>query len=152
MYIYIYIYIYICIYIYIYKYKYIHLYRVNLSSLCVCARVLFVYKPSENTNIRLSRTYMLNTRNAKKSVFYSCLACLINTITLHMYVSVSCTGLHRRNTTFVFAWLRHRNTWIPIQHVGPGTSQAGPTITDSSIALTRSDQLSVLVCSCPLCI
>ena len=35
-----------------------------------------------------------------------------------MYVSMSYTGLHRRDTLFVFVWLRHRNTWIRIQQVG----------------------------------
>jgi len=40
---------------------------------------------------------------------------------LNMYVSMSYTGLTRRYTLFIFVWLRHRNTWIPIQHLGyPG--------------------------------
>jgi len=44
----------------------------------------------------------------------------VNTVTLNRnrYVSMSYTGLHRRNTLFVFVWLRHSNTWIRIQHVG----------------------------------
>ena len=55
--------------------------------------------------------YMLNTRNEENNtVFYSYLACFVNTFTLNMYVSMSCTGLTRRNTLFVFLWLRHRNT------------------------------------------
>jgi len=54
---------------------------------------------------------MLNTRNAEiNTIVYSCLACFMNTVTLNMYVSVSYTGLYRRNTIFVFLWLRHRNT------------------------------------------
>ena len=51
------------------------------------------------------------TRNEEhNTVFYSCLSCFVNTITLNMYVSMSYTGLTRRNTLFIFLWLRHRNT------------------------------------------
>jgi len=52
--------------------------------------------------------YMLNTRRAEENTaFYSFLACFMNTTTLNMDVSTSYTGLHRRNTLFVFVWLRH---------------------------------------------
>jgi len=55
--------------------------------------------------------YMLNTRNEENNtVFYSYLACFVNTFTLNMYVYMSYTGLTRRNTVFIFLWLRHRNT------------------------------------------
>jgi len=37
-----------------------------------------------------------------------------------MYTSMSYTGLTRRNTLFIFLWLRHRNTWTSIQHIGSG--------------------------------
>jgi len=33
----------------------------------------------------------------------------MNTVTLHIYTSRSYTGLSRRNTSFVFLWLRPRN-------------------------------------------
>ena len=42
----------------------------------------------------------------------------VNTFSLNMYLSVSYTGVTRRNTVFIFLWSRHRNTWISIQHVG----------------------------------
>ena len=55
--------------------------------------------------------YMLNTQNEEKNtVLYSHLACFVNTCTLHMYVSMAYTGVTRRNTVFIFVWLRHRNT------------------------------------------
>jgi len=67
---------------------------------------------------------MLNTRNEEKNtVFYSYSACFVNIGTLNMYVSMSYTGLTRRNTVFRFLWLRHRNTWISIQRVGFGAIQ-----------------------------
>jgi len=54
---------------------------------------------------------MLNTQNEEKNtVLYSHLACFVNTCTLHMYVSMAYTGVTRRNTVFIFVWLRHRNT------------------------------------------
>ena len=54
---------------------------------------------------------MLNTRNeVKNTMFYSYLACFVNTFSLNMCVSMSYTELTRRNTLFVFVWLRHRNT------------------------------------------
>jgi len=63
--------------------------------------------------------HMLSTRNEEiNTVFYSYLPCFVNAFTLNMYVSMAYTGLTRRNTSFIFWWLRHRNTWIPIQHVG----------------------------------
>jgi len=66
-----------------------------------------------------AQPYTLNTRNKKNNTgFYSYLACFVKTFTLNMYVSMSCTGLIRRNTLFVFLWSRHRNMWIYIQHVG----------------------------------
>jgi len=39
-----------------------------------------------------------------------------------MYLTMSNTGLTRRNTIFIFLWMRHRNTGISIQHVGRQTS------------------------------
>jgi len=54
---------------------------------------------------------MLNMRNEyKNTVFYSYLACFVKTLTLNMYVSMSCKGFTRLNTLFLFLWLRHRNT------------------------------------------
>jgi len=42
--------------------------------------------------------YMLNTRNEEKNtVFYSYLACFVNTFSWNMYVSMSYTGFTRRN-------------------------------------------------------
>jgi len=65
--------------------------------------------------------YMLNTRNeAKKTVFYSYLACFMNTFPLNMYEFLSYSGFTRRNTLSIFLWLCPRNTWTPIQH--PGSS------------------------------
>jgi len=61
---------------------------------------------------------MLNTRNeAKNTVFYSCLTCFVDTVTLNMYIFMSNTGFTTRNALFVFVWLRPRNTLISIQHV-----------------------------------
>jgi len=63
--------------------------------------------------------YVLNTRNeGKNTVFYSYVACFVNTLTLNMYGSMSFTGFTRRNTLFMFVWLRLMHTWLPIQHVG----------------------------------
>jgi len=59
--------------------------------------------------------YMLNTRNEENNtVFYSYLACFVNTFSLKIYVSMSYPGLTRRNTVFIFWWLSHRNTCISI--------------------------------------
>jgi len=44
------------------------------------------------------------------TVFYSDLACFMNTIILNIGISMSYTGLNRRNTVFVFLWLPPRNT------------------------------------------
>jgi len=44
-------------------------------------------------------TYMLNTRTVGNNTgFYSHSACLVNTVTLNMYISMSYAGLTRRNT------------------------------------------------------
>jgi len=40
-----------------------------------------------------------------------------------MYMFLSNTGFTKRNTLFIFVWLRPRNTWIPIQHVGWGVKR-----------------------------
>jgi len=57
------------------------------------------------------RAYMLNKRNEENhTVFYACLACLVTTFTLNVYVSISYTGGDRQTTLFIFLWLRHRNT------------------------------------------
>jgi len=42
----------------------------------------------------------------------------MNTVTLNTYGFILYTGFSKPNTVFVFVWLRPRNTWIPIQHVG----------------------------------
>ena len=34
----------------------------------------------------------------------------MNTLTLNMYMFLSNTGFTRRNTVFIFVWLRPRNT------------------------------------------
>jgi len=58
-----------------------------------------------------SYAYVSNTRNKENNtVFYSYSACFVNTLTLNIYVSMSYTELTRRNTVFVFLWVRHRNT------------------------------------------
>jgi len=60
--------------------------------------------------------YMLNTRAEEYyTVFYSYVACFMNTSTLNVYISMPYAGLTRRNTVFVFVWLSPRNTWIPVQ-------------------------------------
>jgi len=57
------------------------------------------------------RTYTLNMRREEQNtVFYSYLARFTNTVTLNMYMFLSDTGLTTRNTSFVFVWLRPRNT------------------------------------------
>jgi len=57
------------------------------------------------------QSYMLNTRNEENdTVFYSYVACFVNTFTLNVYVSMSYTELTRRNMLFICLWLRHRNT------------------------------------------
>jgi len=59
------------------------------------------------------------TREAQKKILYSIsFSLLYEYINLNVYVSMSYTGLHRRNALFIFVWLRHRNTWIPVRHVG----------------------------------
>jgi len=50
------------------------------------------------------------TRAEKKTKFYLYLACFVHIVTLNMYEFLSYTGLTRRNTLFIFVWLRHRNT------------------------------------------
>ena len=40
------------------------------------------------------------------------------TVLLNVYVFLSNLGLTRRNTLFVFVWLRPVNKWLPFQHVG----------------------------------
>ena len=55
--------------------------------------------------------FMLNTRDqAYNTLLYSYLACYVNTSTLSMQVFMSYTGFTRRDTLFIFVWLRHRNT------------------------------------------
>jgi len=72
-----------------------------------------------NTSPLTRAPYMLNTWNKENhTVFYSHSACFVNTFTLHTYVSMAYTGLPRRNTVFTFVWLRHRSTWISVQHAG----------------------------------
>jgi len=65
------------------------------------------------------RPYVLNMRSEEyNTVFYSYSARFVNTITLNMNMFLSSTGRTRQNTLFILVWLRPRNTWIPIQHVG----------------------------------
>ena len=55
--------------------------------------------------------YMLNMRiEDSNTVFYSCLARFMNTITLTMFIVMLFTGLTKRNTLFVLVWLRPKNT------------------------------------------
>jgi len=64
-----------------------------------------------DVNERWAGAYMLNTRSEENNtVFSSDLPCFVNICTLNMYVSMSYSGLTRRNTVFIFLWLRHRNT------------------------------------------
>jgi len=52
--------------------------------------------------------YTLNTRSKEwNTVFYSYLACFMDTVILDVYVNI---GLTRKNTFSVFLWLRPRNT------------------------------------------
>ena len=54
---------------------------------------------------------MLNMRSAESNtVFYSKLASIMNTVTLNKYMVLPNTGFTRRNTLFIFVWLRPRNT------------------------------------------
>jgi len=65
------------------------------------------------------RSNMLNIVERRINTgFYLCLARFMNTVTLNMNMFQSNTGFARRNTLFMFLWLRPRKTWIPIQHVG----------------------------------
>ena len=55
--------------------------------------------------------YMLNIQSKeKKTVFYSYFARFMNTVPLNMTMFLSATGFTRRNTFFIFVWLRPRNT------------------------------------------
>jgi len=77
---------------------------------------------------------MLNTRNEAKNtntVFYSYLACFVNTCTLNlnMHVSMSYSGLTRRKTRntlfiFIFVWLRHEEYVNIYSTRRPPTNQA----------------------------
>jgi len=51
----------------------------------------------------------------KKTVFYLDFARFTNTVTLKMNMFLSHIGLTRRNTSFIFVWLRPRNTWTDQQ-------------------------------------
>jgi len=42
------------------------------------------------------------------TVFYSYLACFMNTVVLNIYVFLSNAGFIRRNTVCIFLWLRPR--------------------------------------------
>jgi len=50
----------------------------------------------------------------------------MSTVTLNMNMFLSNTGFTGRNTVFIIVWLRPRNTWIPIQHVGSLTYVGNP--------------------------
>jgi len=57
---------------------------------------------ADGSSSQRARAYMLDTRNEEKNtVFYSCLACFVNTVTLHIYVSISYTGLARGPDAYV---------------------------------------------------
>jgi len=64
--------------------------------------------PSPETESPLP--YMLNTRSEEEStVFYSYVACCMNTLPMNMYEFLSYTGFTRWNALFIFLWLRHWN-------------------------------------------
>ena len=81
------------------------------ATLCVRARVVAKHADGAREGLRVgadgsssqrARAYMLDTRNEEKNtVFYSCLACFVNTVTLHIYVSISYTGLARGPDAYV---------------------------------------------------
>jgi len=53
---------------------------------------------------------MLNTRSEDyNTVFYSCLARFMNTVTLNMNMFLSTTGFIGRNAVLILVWLRPRN-------------------------------------------
>ena len=74
--------------------------------MCVCIYIYIYIAPISGSAVVLvgrpcraaswSRelgSYMLNTRNEEtNTVFYSCLACFVNTLSSNMYVSMSYTG------------------------------------------------------------
>jgi len=62
-----------------------------------------------------------------KTRFYSYLACFVNTLTLNVYGFLSYTGLTRRNTRFIFLWLRHRNRVHPDATGNGHTTGEDPT-------------------------
>jgi len=138
------IYIYIYIYIYINKYTdidiYIYLYiymiapaasalsipysasgRATSSSSPRCRRSAGRARACAWTGgpkSKYQQANVLNTQSRERNtVFYSDWACFANTLTLNMYVSMSFHRVQQAECS-VFLWLRHRNTWIRIQHVG----------------------------------
>jgi len=109
------------------------------ACVCACVRVcvyvwcvyVYVCVRPKYRHITL-QAYMLNTRTQEETtVFYSYLACSVNTLTLNKHEFLSYTGLTRRNMLFIFVWLRHRNTSIRIQHVG---LRGGTTYSHSPVA------------------
>ena len=84
--------------------------KVEVDALGVITRsILRSAGPTLTT--RCGPPYMLNTQHEETHTgFYSYLACFVKLFTLNMYVSMSYTGLARRNTLFIFLRLRHRNT------------------------------------------
>ena len=62
-------------------------------------------------NDLLPPPYMLNMRGG--GIHYGILfifACFMNTVPLNVYIPMPYAGLTRRNTLFVFVWLRPKNT------------------------------------------
>ena len=47
----------------------------------------------------------------------------MNSAPLHIYMFLSNTGFARRNTLFIFVWLRPRNTYKYVQHVDTQASK-----------------------------
>jgi len=103
--------------------------------------------------------YMLNTQGGySNTVFYSYLACFMNTVTLHVYISTWYIGFTRRNTVFVFLWLRHRNTWTPIEYVGiqccvftSRSQRCCKTTTLSSVLVPRLS-ISISIINLSICV
>jgi len=77
--------------------------------------LILTQRPPRPTAVPLEpcacRPYMSNLRIEEyNTVFYSYLARFINTVTLNVNMFLSNTGFTRRNTLFIFLWLRPRNT------------------------------------------
>jgi len=101
---------------------------------CVCVYIyiyIYIYMTRRRGGggLGLVRVYLFAARDRRLGCGPTCwigkeygiflyLACFANTFPLNVYEFLSYPGLTRRNTLFIFVWLRHRNMWISIQHVG----------------------------------